>query len=91
MSKAATALQIMQIANMGMATLFDFLTRKQEAKDKGVEYKPSRGEIKNYILTSTMALEIAGKLVVKDRKKFDKDINKQAEVIESMLKNMEFK
>jgi hypothetical protein len=87
MSKATTALQIMQIANMGMATLFEFLGKKKSAP----EAKITKAEIKAYILTSTRATELSGALIVNDRKGFDKAINKMVDSVEEILKKSEWK
>lgn len=91
MSKATTALQIMQIANMGLATLFDFLGKKAVAEEAGKPYRPSKAEIKSYILISTRATELSGGLVVHDRKGFEKGINKMVDSIDEILKKSEWK
>jgi len=87
MSKAATALQIMQIANMGIATLFEFLAKKQTNPGG----KVTKAEIKSYILTSTRATELAGSLIVNDRKGFEKDISKMVDSIYGILQKTEWR
>lgn len=87
MNKTKTALQIMQIANMGLATLFEFLAKK-EANPEG---KVTKAEIKSYILTSTRATELAGSLIINDRKGFNKDIDKMVDSIDGILKKSEWK
>lgn len=74
-------LQIAQIVNLGLSAFASFKSKPRPA---------TKREIKDYILSSTNALQLLGKLKVSDHKKFNELINKQVDVVDGLMKCSEW-